>query len=244
VLRHIAAVWRDGVAAAASTRGCEGVRTSREPAPLLLSIGVMLDSRRGLAALAVGAFAFALGASGCATAGSARSMVATTAAASESSPTVPSGAAFRATLDAPLSSERAVVGDRFSATLDEPLCGRDGAPLVPAGAKLHGRVLDVAREGIHRLVLQFDTIEAGGRNRYIYAQVTRIESARVVASYATDATSVSVDVYPTVPRTYADPEIGGGPSPEQLPLELDVGAGIQLYLSRPLILEAKGFAAP
>lgn len=190
------------------------------------------------------ALAVTLGASGCATAASSRSTVATAAAGAESSPTVPSGAAFRATLDVPLSSESARVGDRFTATLDEPLRGRDGALIVPAGAKLHGRVLDVMRVGIHRLVLQFDTIEAGGRNRYIYAQVTRIESARVVASYSTDATSVSVDVYPTVPRSYADPDVGGGPSPEELPLELDAGAGIQLYLSRPLILEAKGFAAP
>lgn len=190
-----------------------------------------------------GALFAALGASGCTT-GAASSPLASALNAADSSPTVPSGVAFRATLDEPLSSESADVGDRFSATLDDPLCAADGAALVAPGAKLRGRILQVGREGIHRLVLQFDTIEAGGRNRYVYAQVTRIDSARVVASYSTDATSVSFDVYPTVPRSFADPEMGGGPSAEELPLDLDAGAEIQLYLSRPLILEAQGFGAP
>jgi hypothetical protein len=196
-----------------------------------------------LAALAVGSLTLALGASGCA-AGAAQTTAATSASVPDTSPTVASGVSFRATLDGPLSSQHASVGDRITATLDDPLHALDGATLVPRGAKLHGHIREVGREGINRLVIQFDTIEVGGRNYSIYAQITRIDAARVVASYSTDATSVSFDVYPILPRSFAAPEVGGGPPPEQLPLELNSGAGIQLYLSRPLILDPAAAEMP
>lgn len=194
-----------------------------------------MGSRTSVATMAAAALALALGATGCT--GSEQTTAATAANAPKPSPTVPSGVSFRATLDGPLSSQHASVGDRITATLEEPLQSLDGVNLVPKGAKLHGHILEVGREGINRLVLQFDTVEFDGSNRSIYVQVSRIESARVAASHANDPSSVSVDVYPILPRTGVAPEVGGGPPPTQLPLELNAGTGIQLTLSRPLVLD-------
>ena len=176
-----------------------------------------IGSRSTFAAMGAAAIAVAVGALGCGS-GGAQTNAATAANAQQPSPVVPSGVSFHATLDGPLSSQHASVGDKITATLDDPLRSMDGLTLVPKGAKLHGHILEVGREGINRLVLQFDTIEFGGRHRPIYAQVSRIDSARVVASESAEATSMSVDVYPMLPRGAAAPEVGGGPPPEQLPL--------------------------
>lgn len=193
-----------------------------------------IGSRTGLAAMTVLATTLALPAAGCA-----RETLPplATAIAPMPSPRVPSGVSFHATLDGPLSSLHAAVDDKITATLDEPLRSADGVNLVPAGAKLHGHILEVGREGINRLVLQFDTLEFGGHDRAIDAQVTRLDSTRVVASHGTDPSSVSVDVYPILPRSASQQEIGGGPPSAQLPIELDAGAGVQLYLSRPFVLD-------
>lgn len=201
-----------------------------------------MGSRTSFTTMAAAALALAMGATGCM--GSEQTKAATAPSAPMPSPTVPSGISFRATLDGPLSTQHASVGDRVTATLQEPLQSLDGVILVPKGAKLHGHLLEVGREGINRLVLQFDTVEFDGGVRSVYVQVTRIESARVAASHADDPSSVSVDVYPILPRTGAAPEVGGGPPPQQLPLELNAGTGFQLTLSRPLVLDPIGPAAP
>ncbi len=199
-----------------------------------------IGSRTRLASTAFAALALALAPTGCG--GAQPAPVA--ANTPPPSPAVPSGVSFHATLDGPLSSQHASVGDRITATLDEPLRGLDGAGLVPKGAKLHGHILEVGREGVNRLVLQFDTLEFGGTERRISAQVTRIDTTRVVASHADDASSLSADVYPILPRPVAAPEVGGGPPPTQLPLELDAGAGVQLYLSQPFVLDPPRPTAP
>ncbi len=193
-----------------------------------------IGSRTRFTAMAVAATAL-LGATGCATSTPPPAAAAPPSIA-EASPTVPSGRSFHASLDGPLASQHASAGDQVTATIDEPLRAVDGTMVVPKGAKLHGHILEVAREGINRLVLRFDTIDVGGRSYAIAARVTRIESARVVASSSADATSDSVTVYPILPRTALAPEVGGGPPAEQLPLELDAGIGIKLVLSRPVVL--------
>jgi hypothetical protein len=193
--------------------------------------------------MAVAAMALGAAASGCAS----RTQVTTATAASvppPPPPTVAAGVSFHATLDGPLSSQHASAGDRVTATLDDPLYSLEGIPIVPAGAKLHGHLLEVGREGINRLVLQFDSVEFGGRTRALSALVTRVDFARVVPSHADDASSLSVDLYPILPRSVAAPAVGGGPPPVQLPVELDAGAGIRLRLSQPLVLEPMSSTAP
>ncbi len=210
--------------------------------------------RRRLAARAMAALSLALAAAGCASNAARPPAGAPASAANATSPAVaieaeavqvvPSGASLHATLDGELSSEHATAGDRFTATLDDPLRALDGATLVPKGATLHGHVLEVGREGIPRLVLQFDTVESGGHAYSIYAHVTRIESARVVPAYSTDATSVAVEVYAGGPLTLPLPEVGGGPPAEQLPLQIAAGAGIELFLSQPLEMKPIRADAP
>jgi hypothetical protein len=182
--------------------------------------------------MAVATLAVALGTNACAQ-GGAQSPAAAPNQASTVTPVAPSGLSFHASLDAPLSSQLASVGDDLTATLDEPLRALDGAVVAPKGAKLHGRILDIGREGVHRLAVRFDTLEVNGRQYPIRVRILRIESARVVAADVLDPDSVAVDVYPPMPRTLEGREMGGGPSPEGLPLELPGGSAIQLFLVRP-----------
>lgn len=188
-------------------------------------------ARTTLGAMAVATLAVALGATGCAKNGAQGSMSAPRV--STMTPVAPSGLSFHATLDGPISSQMASVGDGLTATLDEPVLALDGTVVAPKGSKLRGRVLDIGREGVHRLAVQFDTIELEGRRHPIHVRIIRIESARVVASEASNPDSVAVDVYPPMPRTLEGREMGGGPPPEGLPIELPAGTGIQLFLARP-----------
>jgi hypothetical protein len=185
-----------------------------------------------LGALAVAALAVASAASACAKNG-ATSSAAAPGQVSTVTPVAPSGLSFQASLDAPLSSQLASVGDGITASLDEPLRALDGSVVAPKGAKLRGRVVDLGREGVQHLALQFDTLEVNGRQHPIRVRIIRIESARVVAADVLNPDSVAVDVYPPMPRTLEGREMGGGPSPEGLPLELPAGAGIRLFLARP-----------
>jgi hypothetical protein len=149
-------------------------------------------------------------------------------------PVVPSGLSFHARLDTALSSSTAHAGDRFTATLDEPLRANDGTESVPRGSKLTGRVIEVDREGIGRLTLQFDGITVDGRVLPIDAQIVRLEHARVVAADAADPSTLTAFVYPALPMTVLPPQVGGGPRPESIPVEIPMGAQFQLVLSRPL----------
>jgi len=155
---------------------------------------------------------------------------------------VPSGISFHASLDAPLSSSDLKAGDRFTASLGEPLIAGDGTMVAPKGAKLNGRVLDVDREGVNRLVVQFDTLEVRGRNHPIYAQVIRLDSARVLPTDAMDPASLATSVYPMLPMTLPVPAAGGGPSPEHVPLIVPAGAQLQLYLLRAFAPTGDGTA--
>lgn len=148
-------------------------------------------------------------------------------------PMVPSGLSFHARLDSAITSDKAHAGDRFTATIDEPLKATDGSVAVPQGSKLVGRVLEVDRRGIGRLTLQFDGVSIDGQVLPIDAQILRIERARVVAADAADPSTLTAFVYPVLPLTVLPPQVGGGPSPESIPVELAAGAQFQLVLSRP-----------
>lgn len=189
-------------------------------------------ARKTLGAAAVATLAVALGVSACAK-NTAQSSAVTPAHVSTVTPVAPSGMTFHATLDGPLSSLLANVGDGITATLDEPLLALDGAVVAPKGAKLRGRILALGREGVQHVVVQFDTLEVHGRQNRIQVRIIRVESARVVAADVLNPDSVAVEVYPPMPRTLEGREMGGGPSPEGLPLELPAGAGIRLFLARP-----------
>jgi hypothetical protein len=149
---------------------------------------------------------------------------------------VRSGVLLRASLDAPLSSERSKQGELFTATLLLPLLANDGSTVAPQGAKLRGQILAVERDGTNRLVLRFDTVEVRDHFVPMRAQVIRIESVRVAPTDAADPESTTASVYPLAPPTLGLSGVGGGPPSEQLPVELEAGAYVELYLSHPLVI--------
>lgn len=156
--------------------------------------------------------------------------------------TVPSGATFNARLDAPLSSEKAEAGDAVSAHLDEPLLATDGTIVAPRGTTLRGHVLEVERAGLNRVTVQFDGLAVNGAVYPIYAQLLRIEAARVVVADVGDPDRISANVYPVGgPElgSLVGPDgaaIGGGPGSEIVRLEIPRDAALRFVLSRPFSL--------
>lgn len=151
--------------------------------------------------------------------------------------TVGAATTFEARLDTPLSSETAKSGDRVRAHLDHPLVAGDGVVIAPRGTRLVGRVLEVERGGMNRIALQLDGIVLSGRVYRIYAQVVRIDAARVVVSDVADPDSLQADVYPPLPAELDSLDAtGGGPAPEIVPLAVPREARIRLVLTRPFAL--------
>jgi hypothetical protein len=82
--------------------------------------------------------------------------------------TIPTGATLTATLDQTLGTKMSKAGDSFTATVSTRLSAQDGSMVVPAGAKLEGRVTavddsDNATEPA-LIRLTFDRIRFDGRS--------------------------------------------------------------------------------
>ena len=82
--------------------------------------------------------------------------------------TIPAGARITATLDQSLGTKVNKAGDTFSATVSQTLYANDGSVVVPAGAKIEGRVTatddsDNATEPA-LIRLAFDRIRFNGRS--------------------------------------------------------------------------------
>ena len=80
--------------------------------------------------------------------------------------TVPTGTAIHVRLDESVASNRNASGDRFKATVSEPVV-LDNKTVIPAGAKVEGRVIE-AREsgrlrGRARLRLALASVEVNGK---------------------------------------------------------------------------------
>jgi tRNA A-37 threonylcarbamoyl transferase component Bud32 len=79
--------------------------------------------------------------------------------------TLPADTIFRLALEAPLSSESAVIGDAFSAETTSPV-RIEGLEAVPAGSRLTGRVTHASSAaqaaGRGEMTLEFDTLELPG----------------------------------------------------------------------------------
>jgi hypothetical protein len=149
--------------------------------------------------------------------------------------TVPSGRTFHVRLDRPLTSESVVAGQEFTARLDEPLYASDGRPIAPRGAVLRGHVIEVDRQGLNRIVLQFDGLVLDGKFHAMRAHVIQMDSARVVASESTHADVLSVDVLPRLPAGVQAPPVGGGPRSDSIPVEVPRDAVVELYLTEPFV---------
>lgn len=96
-------------------------------------------------------------------------------AAGEVAPTIPAnarslpaGAELQATLDEPIGTADSHVGDEFTATVSHVLKARNGQVVVPAGARVYGRVTGLHSAGIGKrsvIRLDFDGL-AFGDHRY------------------------------------------------------------------------------
>jgi len=97
--------------------------------------------------------------------------------------TVPVGATMSLTLDETLSTETNVAGDAFTATLSAPVLDVDGAVLIPAGAKVRGRVTQVQKSGrigeTAILNLAFEAVSFDERTYPLEASVVSANPERV-----------------------------------------------------------------
>jgi hypothetical protein len=90
--------------------------------------------------------------------------------------TVQPGTRLLATLDTPVGTDVSRVGDPFYATLATPIIDEHGGELIPAGAKLMGRVADLrtTRGGEPAAVsLDIQAITYGGTTRPLSARIVQ-----------------------------------------------------------------------
>jgi hypothetical protein len=165
----------------------------------------------------------------------------TSAEARITGPFVAAGTQFTARLDRPLDTMATTRGETFTAVLDQPLVDQNGRAIVPAGARLTGRVDSVMGVNGPRLRLDFQGVQTTAGFAPIEARVdastaqTYLGPPRYVAQpYGYD--SWYGPYYGGYPYPY-----GGGPSgyvyDEYRPREvhLPAGAVLRLTLTHPLI---------
>jgi hypothetical protein len=103
--------------------------------------------------------------------------------------TIPVGATLTATLDHTLGTKVSKAGDTFTATVSSTLRAQDGSVVVPAGAKIDGRVtaLDDSDNPTEPALIRlaFDRIRFNGMSHPFAAEIT--QSAPVQTSDATSA---------------------------------------------------------
>jgi hypothetical protein len=90
--------------------------------------------------------------------------------------TLPTGSVVTVSLDQPVGTKTSKVGDTFSATVAEPIVAANGQTVVPAGAKVYGKVTglqdsdNVGQKAAIRL--DFERINVNGVERPFEANIT------------------------------------------------------------------------
>lgn len=105
---------------------------------------------------------------------------------------IPAGATLHASLDQALGTGTSKVGDTFSATVTSALMAQDGSRVVPAGAKIEGRVTllddsDNAAEPA-RIGLAFDRIRFDGRSYTFTGEVIQSNPVETGGQSSADRT--------------------------------------------------------
>jgi hypothetical protein len=106
--------------------------------------------------------------------------------------TIPIGATLTATLDQSLGTKISKAGDAFTATVSSALLAQDGSTVVPAGAKIEGRVTatddsDNATEpALIRLAI--DRIRFDGKTYPLSAAVVRSSAVQTSGQSSADRT--------------------------------------------------------
>lgn len=96
--------------------------------------------------------------------------------------TLPAGAQLVASLDQPLGTSVSKAGDTFTATVSSTLRAQDGSVVIPAGAKIEGRVtaLDDSDNATEPALIRlaFDRIRMNGRTYPFSADIVRANTVQ------------------------------------------------------------------
>jgi hypothetical protein len=89
---------------------------------------------------------------------------------------LPSGTNLSVTLDQEIGTKSSKVGDTFSATVRDRVVATNGQTVIPAGAKVYGKVTGLDNSDrvgeAAAIKIDFERIEANGRSNPFYAKVT------------------------------------------------------------------------
>jgi hypothetical protein len=103
---------------------------------------------------------------------------------------LPTGATLVARLDQTLGTKESKAGDTFTATVASDLRAQDNSVVIPAGAKIHGRVTatdDSDNAGEPALIrLAFDRISFNGQSHPFAAQIVRANPTQTMDNSGTD----------------------------------------------------------
>ena len=103
---------------------------------------------------------------------------------------LPSGATVVARLDQTLGTKVSKAGDMFTATVASDLRAQDGSVVIPAGAKIHGRVTatdDSDNAGEPALIrLDFERLAFNGQSFPFAAQIVRSNPTQTMDNSSTD----------------------------------------------------------
>jgi hypothetical protein len=154
-------------------------------------------------------------------------------------PYVLAGTEFDMELEQPLAADGNQPGDAFVARVTSPMKAPNGHEVVPAGARVTGKVVEAVAAGGSALALKFDAIETVRGPSAVHATV---ESAGTYASVALLPRTVPVpegqiDALLRPPRGRA---IGGGPpepgAPRMVaPVRIPARGVVHMALLDPLI---------
>jgi hypothetical protein len=118
--------------------------------------------------------------------------VATTAVTPVDNRTLPMGARLATTLDQELGTKVSKAGDRFTATVSSTLYASDGSIVVPAGAKIDGRVsaLDDSDNATEPALIRlaFDDIRFNGRTYPFAAAIVQADAVQSSSQTSGDRT--------------------------------------------------------
>jgi hypothetical protein len=156
-------------------------------------------------------------------------------------PFVPAGTRFTARLDRTIDTQTSHRGEQFFAVTNEALTDRSGHVVVPAGARIHGRVRSVEGARGSRIRLEFDGVDTLVGYAPLQARIENADSQRYRGAPEYTARPQGWDsFYGPYYGSYPG-GVGGGPVPslydEVRPREvmLNAGATLQLVLTRPLL---------
>ena len=154
---------------------------------------------------------------------------------------VPAGTRFEARLDHGIDTQANHGGDPFTATVVSALSDREGHVIVPAGARIAGRVHSVQGASGSRIRLDFDSIDTVKGRAQLEARIENADSRSYRGPRRYSLQPFGYDswygsYYGSYPMPY-----GGGPSgyiydtyrPREV--QMPSGATISLELTHPLL---------